>query len=266
MRHLIGFIGVGNMGGALAVAAGKHTKDIAVADKDTKKAEDFAKEYGFELSDNNSVAQDCKYIFFGVKPQFLDEMIAEIRDTLAKRSDRFVIVTMAAGVSIDAIKEKLGIDCPIIRIMPNTPVFVSEGMILVSTDEKIEKSELDEFFEFMSHSGQFDVIPERLIDAGSAISGCGPAFVYMFIQSLADGAVECGLPRDKALRYATETVIGSAKMVLETGKHPEKLKDEVCSPGGTTIAGVHALENRAFRASCIEAVTQAYEKTLKLKK
>lgn len=254
------------MGGALAVAAGKHTKDIAVADKDTKKAEAFAKEYGFELSDNNSVAKNCKYIFFGVKPQFLDEMIDEIRDTLSRREDSFVIVTMAAGVSIAAIKEKLGFDCPVIRIMPNTPVFVSSGMILVSADEKVEKSELDEFFEFMSHSGQFDVIPERLIDAGSAISGCGPAFVYMFIQSLADGAVECGLPRDKALKYAAETVIGSAKMVLESGKHPEKLKDEVCSPGGTTIAGVHALENRAFRASCIEAVTEAYDKTVKLKK
>lgn len=266
MRHLVGFIGVGNMGGALAVAAGKTTKDIAVADKDEKKCADFAEKYGFEPTDNTSIAESCKYIFFGVKPQFLDGMISEIKDTLKARKDRFIIVTMAAGVQISAIKEKLGFDCPVIRIMPNTPVFVSSGMILVSADKSVEKAELDEFFEFMSQSGQFDMIPENLIDAGSAVSGCGPAFVYMFMQSLADGAVECGLPRDKAIRYAAETVIGSAKMALESGKHPEKLKDEVCSPGGTTIAGVHALENRGFRAACMEAVTEAYDKTLKLKK
>lgn len=254
------------MGGALAVAAGKTTNDIAVSDKDEAKAADFAKKYGFEISDNKGIAQNCKYIFFGVKPQFLDGMIDEIKDMLTSRTDRFVIITMAAGVQIKAIKEKLGLDCPVIRIMPNTPVFVSSGMILVSRDENVTQEEMDEFFGFMSQSGQFDVIPESLIDAGSAISGCGPAFVYMFMQSLADGAVECGLPRDKAIRYAAETVIGSAKMVLESGKHPEKLKDEVCSPGGTTIAGVHALENRALRAACIEAVTEAYDKTLKLKK
>lgn len=266
MRHLVGFIGVGNMGGALAVAAGKTTNDIAVADKDEKKSAEFAAEYGFEATDNKSIAENCKYIFFGVKPQFLDEMIDGIKDTLKARKDRFIIVTMAAGVRIKAIKDKLDFDCPVIRIMPNTPVFVSSGMILVSTDESVTKDETDEFFSFMSQSGQFDVIPENLIDAGSAISGCGPAFVYMFMQALADGAVECGLPRDKAIRYAAETVIGSAKMALESGKHPEKLKDEVCSPGGTTIAGVHALESRGFRAACMEAVTQAYDKTLKLKK
>lgn len=266
MKHLVGFIGVGNMGGALAVAAGKTTNDIAVADKNEKKAIDFGKEYGFEVTDNKGIAENCKYIFFGVKPQFLDGMIDEIKDTLKAREDRFIIVTMAAGVQIKAIKEKLGFNCPIIRITPNTPVFVSSGMILVSTDDNVTKEETDKFFKFMSKSGQFDVIPENLIDAGSAISGCGPAFVYMFMQSLADGAVECGLPRDKAMRYAAETVIGSAKMALESGKHPEKLKDEVCSPGGTTIAGVHALENRSFRAACMEAVTEAYDKTLKLKK
>lgn len=266
MRHSVGFIGVGNMGGALAVAASKTTKDIAVADKDEKKAADFATKYGVEATDNTDIAKNCKYIFFGVKPQFLDGMIGEIKDTLKARTDRFIIVTMAAGVQISAIKEKLGFDCPVIRIMPNTPVFVSSGMILVSADESVEKDELDEFFKIMSQSGQFDIIPEGLIDAGSAISGCGPAFVYMFMQSLADGAVECGLPRDKAIRYAAETVIGSAKMALESGKHPEKLKDEVCSPGGTTIAGVHALESRGFRAACMEAVTKAYDKTLELKK
>ncbi|MGN0464377.1 MAG: pyrroline-5-carboxylate reductase [Acutalibacteraceae bacterium] len=265
MRHLVGFIGVGNMGGALAAAAGKTTSDIAVADKDEKKAADFAAEYGCEKADNSTVAKECKYIFFGVKPQFLDGMIDEIRDILKFREDRFIIVSMAAGVSIAALKEKLGFDCPVIRIMPNTPVFVSSGMILVSADNTVSREEVDEFLNIMSQSGQFDIVPESLIDAGSAISGCGPAFVYMFIQSLADGAVECGLPRDKAVRYAAETVIGSAKMALESGKHPEKLKDEVCSPGGTTIAGVHALESRGFRAACMEAVTQAYNKTINMK-
>ena len=151
----------------------------------------------------------------------------------------------------------------IIRIMPNMPVSVGEGVVLASGYEVDEKNR-DEFDSIMKCAGIVDWIDEKLIDAGCAISGCGPAFVYMFIEALADGAVSCGLPRDKAMLYAAETVLGSAKAVIESGKHPGKLKDEVCSPGGTTIAGVKALEDGAFRSNAMNAVIAAYEKTKKM--
>ena len=150
--------------------------------------------------------------------------------------------------------------------MPNTPAQCGKGMMVYSPNEKTPKEATDTFNEIMAASGILDEIPEKLIDAASALSGCGPAFVYMFIEALADGGVECGLPRDKALAYAAMTVIGAAETVKATGIHPEALKDAVCSPGGSTIAGVHALEEGAFRASAINAVTSAYKKTLTLGK
>ena len=155
---------------------------------------------------------------------------------------------------------------PVIRIMPNTPASIGKGMILYAQNNNVTKEETDIFVNDMSGAGVLDSIDEKLIDAASAVSGCGPAFVYMFIEALADGAVECGLPRQKAMLYAAQTVLGSAELVLKSGKHPGELKDAVCSPGGTTIAGVHALENGAFRANAINAVSDAYKKTLELGK
>ena len=128
----------------------------------------------------------------------------------------------------------------------------------------VTAQELADFEAMMEHSGVVDRIDEKLIDAASAVSGCGPAYAYMFIEALADGGVKCGLPRAKAIRYAAQMLLGSAEMVLQSGKHPELLKDEVCSPGGSTIAGVAALEEHGFRSACIDAVDAAYEKTKKL--
>ena len=171
---------------------------------------------------------------------------------------------MIAGVSLDTLGQLLGAGKKIIRIMPNTACAVGQGVLLVCANANVTAQELAEFEEMMEHSGVVDRIDEKLIDAASAVSGCGPAYAYMFIEALADGGVKCGLPRAKAIRYAAQMLLGSAEMVLQSGKHPELLKDEVCSPGGSTIAGVAALEEHGFRSACIDAVDAAYEKTKKL--
>ena len=171
---------------------------------------------------------------------------------------------MAAGVSIGAIRSFVGKNLSVIRIMPNTPAMLGEGMILYATED-VKKAQEEKFLSAFAKAGKIDKIPEDKIDAASALSGCGPAFVYAFAEALADGGVECGVPRDKAALYAAQTLKGAAEMLLAFG-HPADLKDAVCSPGGTTIAGVHALEENGFRGATMNAVTAAYKRTLELKK
>lgn len=264
-----GFIGCGNMGGALASAVAKTVKgeELLFCDASLEKAQDLASKFGAEAcADAKKVAKECRFLFLGVKPQGFDGLFAKLAPVLSARTDRFVLITMAAGVSLSRVAKLAGCDCPIIRIMPNTPVAVGEGMILYSTTDNVTADELQTFTSALSAAGCLDAIPEDKIDAASALSGCGPAFVYLFAEALADGGVECGLPRDKALLYAAQTLKGAAELLLESGKHPGELKDAVCSPGGTTIAGVHALEDCGFRAAAINAVTAAYDRTLELKK
>ena len=263
-----GFIGCGNMGGALALAVAKAVggENILLCDAFVEKAEALAATLGAKTADAKTLAKTCDYIFLGVKPQGFSTMLDEISEPLKERKDSFVLVSMAAGLSIWAIERMIGEEYPIIRIMPNTPVAVGEGMVLYATNEQVTDEQSKIFCKALANAGRLDAIPEGKIDAASALSGCGPAFVYLFAEALADGAVECGLARDKANLYAAQTLMGAARMLIESGKHPGELKDAVCSPGGTTIAGVHALERGAFRASSIEAVTAAYEKTLQLKK
>ena len=172
---------------------------------------------------------------------------------------------MAAGVTIAKLEALVG-KMPIIRIMPNTPVAVGKGMITWCKNELVGDECTEEFKRLFSEAGVLDEIGENMIDAASCVAGCGPAFVYAFIEALADGGVQCGLPRDKAMTYAANTLIGAAETLLKTGKHPGLLKDEVCSPGGSTIEGMHALENAGFRGITAEAVIAAYEKTKKLGK
>ena len=259
----IGFIGCGNMGGALVKAAAKagYSDEIYICDSFAEKTEALSKELGVHVSDSATIAAECDFIFMGVKPQVIDKAFAEISDILAKRDD-CTLVSMAAGVAIERFRELSGAK-HIIRIMPNMPVSVGEGVVLASRFE-VDDESAEKFNSIMKCAGIVDWIDEKLIDAGCAISGCGPAYVYMFIEALADGAVSCGLPRDKAMLYAAQTVLGSARSVIESGKHPGKLKDEVCSPGGTTIAGVKALEDGAFRSNAMNAVIAAYEKTKKI--
>lgn len=263
-----GFIGTGNMGGTLAraVAGSVDGKNILLSDQNTDKAAELAGEISASVSDTKTVVSGCRYIFLGVKPQVLPSVLSEISSTLKARDDQYVLVSMAAGISMNAITDILGFDCPVIRIMPNTPAGVGEGTILCTANSLVTPELLSGFKLAMAKAGLIDMIDEKLIDAAGCVSGCGPAFAYMFIQSLADGGVECGVPRDKALLYAAQTVLGAAKTVLSTSKHPDLLKDEVCSPGGTTIMGVHALEDNGFRSAVMDAVTAAYDKTLELKK
>ena len=263
-----GFIGTGNMGSALARSAAKALKkeQLLLTDSYAPVAEKLAGELGCQATDIATVAASAAFLFLGVKPQVMASMLGSIAPVLKNRTDRFVLVSMAAGVCIADIQKMAGGDYPVIRIMPNIPASVGGGVILFDTTEDVTEQEVDAFRSAMACAGLVDRLPEKLIDAGSALSGCGPAFVSLFIEALADGAVACGLPRAQALRYAAQTVAGTAKMLLESGQHPGQLKDAVCSPGGSTIAGVAALEQGAFRASVMEAVSSAYQRTLELGK
>lgn len=260
----IGFIGAGNMGGALATAVAKAIggANVYLADPCADKVAALAAEIGAVVSDNDTIAQTCEYVFLGVKPQVMESVVS----ALQFGSNNPVLVSMAAGLSTTAIGKMVNKALPIIRIMPNTPVAVGQGMILYTTTADVTAEQTAAFTETLSAAGRLCEIDETRIDAASAVSGCGPAFVYLFIEALADGGVECGLPRAQALELAAQTALGAAQMVLATGRHPGDLKDAVCSPGGTTIAGVHALEDGAFRATAMGAVTAAYDRTLELKK
>jgi pyrroline-5-carboxylate reductase len=268
MDKKIGFIGCGNMGGALAIAAANSVgaSNIYVSDADNEKAKDFADKNSVNVITVKEVAEKCEVIFLGVKPQVLKSVCSELAPIFKARKDHFVIVSMAAGVKLCDLEEMCEGDFPIIRIMPNIPASVGAGMILYTGNKNVTDEDFSEFTKSLEKAGMLDKIEEAKIDAASAISGCGPAFVFMFIEALADGGVKCGLPREKALLYAAETLFGSAKMVLETNEHPGKLKDAVCSPAGSTIEGVNALENGSFRADVMNAVDKAYKRTVELGK
>ena len=268
MDFKFGFIGCGNMGGALLEATAKtvDASRLYICDYDVKKTERYAETLGVEVTDAETLVATCDFIFLGVKPQMLEALLTGLSATLKKRTDAPVLVSMAAGISIAAVEKMARIACPVIRIMPNMPVAVGAGMILYDTNEACNSVVTEAFCNAMSAAGRLDRLPEKLIDAASAVSGCGPAFVFLFAEALADGAVKCGLPRDKARMYAAQTLVGAGEMLLQTGRHEGELKDAVCSPGGTTIVGVEALESGAFRASAMQAVIAAYERTLELKK
>ena len=167
---------------------------------------------------------------------------------------------------MERIQQLAGGNYPVIRIMPNTPVSVGEGMITYATTDNVTPAALSQLLENMRFSGTWDRLQEALIDAGSAVAGCGPAFASMFLEALADGGVACGLPRQKALLYASQMLLGTAKLAMESGQHPGQLKDAVCSPGGSTIAGVRALEDGAFRAAVMDAVKRAFDRNRELGK
>ena len=259
----IGFIGTGNMGGALAKAASKNSGNtLLLCNRHPEKAQKLAAEIGGTVTDARTAAGQADYVYLGVKPQMFGELILQIKDTLAGRKTPFTLVSMMASISIEEIRTGLELSCPVIRIMPNIPVSVGEGMILWDCSDNTTEEQIQGFRESMNYAGKLSRLDEKLIDIGSGVSGCGPAYAAMFIEALADGGVACGLPRAKALEYAGQMVLGTAKLLLETGEHPGILKDAVCSPGGTTIQGVRTLEERGFRGAVTDAVIASYEKTL----
>ena len=263
----IGFIGTGNMGAALATAVAKSSlkAQLYFADFFAEKAKTLAEILNGTAADNLTLVKECDMVFLGVKPQVLPALLAEISPVVKERGASLTLVTMAAGISIATVENGLGGKASVIRIMPNTPVAVGEGVIVYCTEGVSDETEAA-FVKALSEAGLVERIDESKIDAASALHGCGPAFAYLFIEALADGAVACGLPRDAALRFAAKTVQGASEMVLETGKHPGALKDAVTSPGGTTIEGVRVLEEQGFRGAAMDAVIAAYEKTLALGK
>lgn len=258
-----GFIGCGNMGGAIARALKKSTDSIMIADP-TPSAASFAEENGLAYGENADVIWRCERVFLAVKPQMLEKVLSPLLPLLQKH--RPLIISMAAGVSIAKLETLTGGGLPIIRIMPNTPVTVGKGMITYCANSLVSSDAVESFAADMQYAGRLDRIDESLIDAASALAGCGPAFMYMYLEALADGAVACGLPRRQAMEYAAMTMAGAAEMVMQTGAHPGALKDAVCSPGGSTIAGVKALEDKGLRAAAMESVISAYRRTMELGK
>ena len=258
----LGFIGTGNMGGALAQAAAKSENNrLILANRHPEKAQRLRDKIGGELTDSRGAAAEADYIFLGVKPQMLETLFGQIRETLSARADRFVLVSMAAGTSIEKVQRLAGGDYPVIRIMPNTAVEVGEGVTMYCCSDNVTEAQREGFVSLLRRSGMLEELDESLIDAGSAVAGCGGAFACLFMEALADGAVYAGLPRQKAQRYAAQMLLGTAKLALEGGGHTAAMKDAICSPGGTTIAGVRTLEQRGFRAAAMDAVIAAYERT-----
>lgn len=262
----IGFIGMGNMGYAILKGLLKvyTPEDLIFTDVNQKRMEQVSEETGVAHTvDNGACAGQADYVILAVKPQYYPPVLKEIAPVVRKEQ---IVISIAPGITIDQLKEQLGADKRIVRAMPNTPALLGEGMTGVCYDAALFSiEEKDTIRGIFQSFGRMEVVEERLINAVVCVSGSSPAYVYMFIEALADSAVKYGLPRDMAYRMAAQTLVGSAKMVLETGEHPGKLKDQVCSPGGTTIAGVSALEEYGFRNSVIKASDACYEKCSNIK-
>ena len=258
-----GFIGCGNMGGAIAKALSRKCTDFSITDR-SGKAVGLAVELCCGCTDAEEIAWNAERIFLAVKPQMMAGVLESLRPILQERKP--ILITMAAGLTMDQIDMMAGGDLPIIRIMPNTPVAVGQGLTLYCANPLVSPEELGDFLNDMEFSGALDRIPESLFDSAGTVTGCGPAYMYMFIEAMADGAVACGVPRRQAMEYAAMTMLGAAEMVLQTGQHPGALKDAVCSPGGSTIAGVKALEDHAFRSAVMNCIMAATKRNSELGK
>lgn len=255
MNRTIGFIGSGNMGGAIigGILAARLVPPASIIASDLKK-EGLArleKTYGIRTTtDNVTVAKCADILFLAVKPNVYPAVISEIREAVRPET---VVVSIAAGQSIEKVEGLFQTPVKLVRVMPNTPALVGEGMSALSPNSKVSPEETAEISAIMGSFGKAEIVPESLMDAVVGVSGSSPAYVYLFIEAMADAAVADGMPRAQAYTFAAQSVLGSAKMVLETGMHPGALKDMVCSPGGTTIEGVAVLEEEGFRSAVIKA-------------
>ena len=270
-------MGLALMKGIAGIIGGS---SIGVADADGEKAKAAAAALGAAVFGSNTEAvEKADYIFLAVKPQVMADVLAEIAPALQRRlraGSAPVLVSMAAGWSTGTIQAAIAggasnnaadvpvVNAPVARIMPNTPALVAKGMIALAACAQVNEDKITYLEKILASAGEVDRVEEKFLDAVTGLSGSGPAFAYLFIEALADGGVLAGLSRDKALRYAAQTVFGSAAMVLETGRHPGELKDMVTSPGGTTIAGIAALEDGGFRGTVMQAVEAAWRRAKEL--
>ena len=259
----IGFIGCGNMASAMIggiLRQGIFSKDeIIVSNLTDEGRARSEKTLGVVTTlDNNEIVRSAKTVVLAVKPQFYEKVLTEVHDSL---TTEHTIIGIAPGKTLAWLEEKAGLPLKVVRFMPNTPAQVGAGMTAVCTNDRVSEDELAEILKITDSFGCTEVIPERLMDVVVGVSGSSPAYVFMFIEAMADEAVAAGMPRKQAYEFAAQSVLGSAKMVLETGKHPGELKDMVCSPGGTTIQAVKVLEEKGMRAAVMDAMDACIEKS-----
>ena len=260
----IGCIGCGNMGGAiLGGLAGRPGLHLFGYNRTPKRLEPLLAKGVKPVADIPGLVAASDIVIIGVKPYLVAETLQAALPALRPES---VVISIAAGVTLRDLREVVQNRCHVVRVMPNTPAAIGRGMLALSAEAGTPEARIQAVEAMLAPAGLVERIAEGQMDAFSAVAGCGPAFVYPFIEALADGGVLVGLPRGQAMTYAAQMVLGAAALVLESGKHPGQLKDEVCSPGGSTIAGVAALEARAFRSAVIEAVEAAYRRTVELGK
>ncbi|OCL19343.1 pyrroline-5-carboxylate reductase [Gilliamella sp. wkB171] len=263
MEQKIGFIGLGNMGNAILqgillsnIVPGSQ---LYVYDHHPEKGQRLNQEYAVNnLNSEREVARESDIVFIAVKPNVIVDVLNDIQKELKKNT---IVISIAAGVTIKTIAKSVGYEQKIIRVMPNTPALVNAAMCSITPNTEVTDDELTIVQSLLNCIGETEVVPEYLIDAVVGASGSSPAFVFMFIEAIADGAVKGGLSRKQAYKFAAQTVLGSAKLLLKTGKHPGELKDMVCSPAGTTIEGVQVLEEKGFRAAVIDAVEATIKKS-----
>ncbi|MDO5135371.1 MAG: pyrroline-5-carboxylate reductase [Eubacteriales bacterium] len=262
----IGFIGCGNMASAMIRGILKKRlfspEDIIVSNLTPEGSRRSRETLGVQTTlDNRQVVLSAEKVVLAVKPQFYEEVLLEIRELL---TPSHTLISIAPGKTLSWLEEACGQPIKAARLMPNTPAQVGEGMTGVCANERVTPEEMQEILSITDSFGRTEVVPERLMDAVGAVSGCSPAFVFLFLEAMADGAVAMGMPRNQAYQFAAQAVLGSAKMLLETGMHPGQLKDMVCSPAGTTIEGVRTLEKAGFRSAVFEALQASGEKGKRL--
>ncbi|PEJ98128.1 pyrroline-5-carboxylate reductase [Bacillus wiedmannii] len=266
MNKQIGFIGCGNMG--IAMIGGMINKNIVspnqiiCSDLNVSNLKNASDKYGITITtNNNEVANSADILILSIKPDLYTSVINQIKDQI---KNDVMVVTIAAGKSIKSTENEFDRKLKVVRVMPNTPVLVGEGMSALSFNEMVTEKDIKEVLNIFNIFGQTEVVNEKLMDVVTSISGSSPAYVYMFIEAMADAAVLGGMPRNQAYKFAAQAVLGSAKMVLETGIHPGELKDMVCSPGGTTIEAVATLEEKGLRTAIISAMKRCTQKSMEM--
>lgn len=268
MNKNIGFIGCGNMGSAMLEGIINSNlvdkNSIYCSAKSDSSKNKLKEKFGVNVADNKEVAKVSDILILAVKPHFFSDIISEIKDTI---KNNVIIVSVAAGVEIIDIENWFGVEgLKVVRTMPNTPALVGEGMSAVCPNSNLNNSEIEDIMAIFNSFGKSEILEEKYFHAFIALCGSSPAYAYMFIEAMGTAGIKAGIPAAKSYKLAAQSLLGTAKMVLETGEHPAMLKDKVCSPGGTTIEAVSMLENQGFRKSIIQAMEACEKKSKEMSK